>query len=402
MTDQVTVQNATATNVQVPLNQQVHVSFMILDGEESKSFKDLVQIYLAPAMLAQARYVDQMLLGQYHRFLINGYGGLNQLTGSNARQYILGTRQIMNQNKAYLDGRNLILTPASEASMLNLDLFTAAYAVGDAGEALKKAYLGQKLGYDMFMAQNAVNVLPNAGTLPGLVNNVGGYAIGTTVLTVDGFTGAVAVGDWLTIAGENFPHQVTAHSETLSNTTSITLDSGLRVAVLDDAVITDYQSGVTINFSAGYTGGTGQTVGQTDALVTTGGSSTSCQVGQIVSFGTAINGTNPVYTVMGWDGTNLTLERPLEANVANSAVVHFGPTGSYNMAFHRNALALVVRPLSMPMAGAGALSAVINHNSLSMRVTITYLGLYQGHLVTLDMLCGIALLDQNLGAVLLG
>ena len=64
-------------------------------------------------------------------------------------------------------------------------------------------------------------------------------------------------------------------------------------------------------------------------------------------------------------------------------------------------MSLVVRPLAMPRAGTGALSSVVNLNGLSMRATITYNGLKQGHLVTLDMLCGIAILDQNLGSVLL-
>jgi len=399
-TDQVTVQDATATDVMVPLNQQVHVSFLITDGEESKSFKDLVQTYLAPAMLAQARYVDQMVLGQYFRFLANGYGGLGQLSGSNARQYILGTRQVMNQNKAYMDGRNLILTPASEASMLNLDLFTAAYAVGDAGEALKKAYLGQKLGFDMFMCQNAAFVNPGSSTLAGAINLSAGYAAGATVLTVNGFTGAVGVGDWVVIAGDNFPHRITAHTETLGNTTSITLSEGLKNAVANAAVVTAYVSGGTVSHGGGYSGGTGTTIGYSGELTVTG-VSVAPQIGQIVSFGTSL--TDPVYSVIGTTSTTgITLDRPLEANVADSAVVHFGPPGAYNMAFHRNALALVVRPLSQPMAGAGALSAVVNHNSLSMRVTITYQGKDQGHLVTLDMLCGIALLDSNLGAVLLG
>src|SRR6266850_1355901 len=67
--DSVTVQDALATNVQVPLNQHVHVSFLIKDGEESKSMKSLVDEYMAPAMLAQARFIDQILLGQYAQFL---------------------------------------------------------------------------------------------------------------------------------------------------------------------------------------------------------------------------------------------------------------------------------------------------------------------------------------------
>lgn len=55
-----------------------------------------------------------------------------------------------------MDGRNLVVTPASEAALLNLDLFTAAYAVGDQGTALKKAWLGQKLGFDFFINTSAL------------------------------------------------------------------------------------------------------------------------------------------------------------------------------------------------------------------------------------------------------
>lgn len=98
--DDVTVQDATATNVQVPLNQHIHCSFMIRDGEESKSMKSLVDEYMAPAMLAQARIVDQILLGQIYQFLPNVYGQLGQLSTTNAIQYITGVRNKMNINKA--------------------------------------------------------------------------------------------------------------------------------------------------------------------------------------------------------------------------------------------------------------------------------------------------------------
>ena len=41
-------QDANATNVRVPLNQWFYTSFTIKDGEASKSFQDLVDIYLRP------------------------------------------------------------------------------------------------------------------------------------------------------------------------------------------------------------------------------------------------------------------------------------------------------------------------------------------------------------------
>ena len=45
-----TQQDANATNVRVPLDQWFYDSFTIKDGEASKSFQELVNVYLLPAM----------------------------------------------------------------------------------------------------------------------------------------------------------------------------------------------------------------------------------------------------------------------------------------------------------------------------------------------------------------
>ena len=50
--DEVTIQDATVTNVAVPLNQHLHTTFIVRDGERSKSFQDLVVNLLQPAMLS--------------------------------------------------------------------------------------------------------------------------------------------------------------------------------------------------------------------------------------------------------------------------------------------------------------------------------------------------------------
>ena len=60
-------QDATATNVQVPLDQWFYTSFTIKDGEASKSFQDLVDIYLRPGMMTIARSVDRAVLGPRSR-----------------------------------------------------------------------------------------------------------------------------------------------------------------------------------------------------------------------------------------------------------------------------------------------------------------------------------------------
>lgn len=393
--DDVTVQDATATNVQVPLNQHVHTSFLIRDGEESKSFKDLVNEFLRPAMVGQARFIDQVVLGQVYQYINARVGGhLGALTSTTAKQYILEARQALNQQKCPVTGRNMILTANSETALLQLDLFLAAQNVGDAGNALKEASLGRKLGFDMFMCQNASSVSLGAiPTVAGAINLTAGYPAGTTsAMVVDGFSGAVATGEWLTIAGDDSPYQITAHTETLGATTGITVTPALRRAVANNAVITVVQCATLVNLSGGYAAGYSKEI-----VVDTG--AVAIPVGAQVSFASAAD----VYSVIQTTSTTgITLDRPLAAAIANNDPVRVGPAGEYNFAFHRNALALVVRPLAQPRAGTGALSAVANYNGLSMRTTITYDGNKQGHLFTMDMLCGVAVLDEGLGVALLG
>lgn len=389
--DNVTIQDATATDVQVPLNQHLHVSFLIRDGEESKSFKDLVETYMAPAMLAQARVIDRIVLGQYPQFMANAYGRLGAMDPTNAVDFITGTRKKMNVNKAYMDNRQMILTPTAETTLLQLAAFTQAQAVGDDGFALREAFLGRKYGFNMYMCQNMSGITVGNNIVTGAINLSAGYPAGTTTATVNGLTAALPVGSWFTIAGDDVPHRVVS-SVGGSTPTSVTFTPPTLRTVVNTAVITRYVPGA-VNLSAGYAAGYAKEIVVNTFIV-------APQVGQMVSF--TASATSAVYTIIGVTSTTgITLDRPLDVAIANTDAVNIGPAGEYNLTFHKNAIALVVRPLAMPRAGTGALSAVVNMNGLSMRATITYDGNKQGHLVTLDMLCGIAILDTNLGAVML-
>jgi hypothetical protein len=389
--DSVTVQNATATDVPVVLNQHIHVSFMLKDGEETLAFQDLVATYLNPAMLANARLVDQIVLGQYPQFLANWAGGLDAMTSSNVKEYILATREKMNINKAYTEGRNLIWTPSSETVALSLAEFTNAQNVGDDGTAMAEAFLGRKFGFQNWMCQNMADVAIGSTLQSGAINNMAGYAAGVTSLTVDGFTGAVPDNAWLTIAGDDTPHQVASATETLGNTTTLVLASpGLRRAVADNAVVKVYTPGA-VNAVGGYAAGYTKEI-VVDAFTV------APKVGQFVTFGAQTH----KYTVMQATTTSLLLDRALEAALTDDLAVNIGPAGSYNFAFHRDAITLVTRPLQPPRPGTGALSAVVSDEGVGMRATITYNGSEQGHLVTLDFLLGVKVLDTNLGAVMFG
>ncbi len=395
--DNVVTQDATSENVQVPLNQWVHSSFLIYDSEQSKSWDNLRDRFAIQAALGMARYTDTMLLGQWPRFLNNNAGVLGGFTESTAKGYILDLRQKFNENKAPEIGRNLILTPVSETTMLKQELFISAEKVGDKGSALENAALGRKLGWDMYMCQNTpyvggVNASDVSATM--LVNNSAGYPVGTTTLTVDGISGAVHNNMWVSIGG--IPYYITDHTETSSNTTEIVLDRGLQIAVANNDVITRYVAG-QVNLSGGYAANYSKEI----IYDTWTGNP---QVGQAVIFGVTSGGGQPIYSIMKVDTTNKTirLDRPLEAAIANDAKICTSPPGAFNFAFDRNALALVIRPLSLPDRRTGVQGAVASFDGISVRVVITYDGNAQAHRVTLDMLCGVAVLQEELGGVLLG
>lgn len=390
--DAVTIQDATADNVPVRLDQWNHVTFTIDDIEETMSMKKLSDEYARPAALALARQVDQVVLGQYPRFLPNVAGQLNGITKDNIKDYVLDLRKIMDDNKAYTEGRNVILTSKTEADMLRPEWFTSADKVGDRGEALRKASLGHKLGFDWWKDINMSNVSVGNTTRTFQVNNSAGYPVGTTALTVDTGTGEITVGTWVSIGG--IPYQVSARTGT-DPTTAITLTYGLIRAVANDDAITVYTPGA-VNQSVSVTG----YAQYWSKEIVVDGFSVAPRVGQFVTFGTD---TTNRYTIIGVTGTTgITLDRALEAAIADDATVNIGPAGAYNLALHKDAITLAIRGLQPVRNGAGALSTTMSHNGLSMRVTISYDATYQKHMWTFDFLSGIQVLDTDLGAVLVG
>jgi hypothetical protein len=391
--DSIVRQDASSTNVQVPLNQHIYVSFIIKDEEASLSFKELIEFHLEPAAMQMARSVDRILCGQVHEFNSNNAGRLAEMSASNAKDWILETREIMNINKAYPNGRNLVISPQAETQMLKTELFIAANQRGDGGTALEEARLGRVLGFDTYMNQNVNYVtLANADTLT--LNHTAGASLGDTGNKACTAGSAPTVGAYVWFTGEGQPHEVQAVTGTL---TGITLVEPYKYAVSANAVGYAFEPAtVGATYAAGYDKGVTLNTITANKLPV---------VGQILAFGTDAGGDRKEYTIIETDSVNTTsvivwLDRPLEVGVTAADSAFPGPQGSWNFAFHRDALALVSRPLALPSGSLGVSAAVGSYNDLAMRVAMQYDIDAQGTIVTLDMLCGVATLDTNLGCVL--
>lgn len=383
--DDVTVQDASSTNVPVKLDQHIHVSFMIYDGEESKSFKDLVEMYLSPALIAQAQGLDQVVLGQMYEFMDTNSVG--KLGTDPDKACVIAANEVLNTNKCPMTGRSMIVTPNAEGSLLELGDFTKVNESGST-QGLIDASLGKKFNFDFYMSQNAPSIAVG-NTIVSVATVNGAHAAGSTLVAIThGGCGAITAGSWITIAGDMTPQMVTATTGG-ATPSDMTITPGLRSAVLTSAAITIYTPGA-VNFGAGYLAGWNKPL-------VVNGFAVAPKVGQLTSFGV----TAARYSQMSTPTTTaMLLNRSLDVGVAHTNVVGIGPKGEYCFGFHKNAIALVTRPLAAPKAGTGALSYVANYKGLSVRVTITYNGTKQGHLVTVDLLAGVKTLDTNLGVVM--
>jgi hypothetical protein len=70
-------------------------------------------------------------------------------------------------------------------------------------------------------------------------------------MVVDGFTGAIAVGDTFTVAAHTTVYTITAHTETSTNTTSITFTPVLVDAAVDDDTVNVKTHILEINIGEG-------------------------------------------------------------------------------------------------------------------------------------------------------
>jgi hypothetical protein len=92
----------------------------------------------------------------------------------------------------------------------------------------------------------------------------------------------------------------------------------------------------------------------------------------------------------------------LKADAATTDTVTLTDSHTASLAFHRNAFALVTRPLALPKGLANGQKAVVSYDGFGLRVIYDYNSQYKKDVVSIDMLCGVKTLDPVLACRLMG
>ena len=341
--------------------------------------------------LSIARGLDLRFLGRLANSFLGSpgqrAGHLAGLTRELIYDSVVQADEILNINKAYPDNRSLLLGPASKATMLQCDKFVEAQERGDGGETLKTARLGTVLGFDTYMFQNVASCLANADVELGTVTAA--HAAGSQDEQAVSITDA-AQGEFCVVVGNDQPTwaQAAASGE-------ITLNEPNAYATLAGAVISRYKA-CAVAAGGGRASGYGE-------YITLSGYTNQPQIGQLLAFGNTA-ATRKLYTVIesiaGTGSCQVLLDRPLEFAISAGDPAFPGPYGLFNVAMHKNCLALVTRPLATTHA-AGIQFGVQEDYGVGIRVAMQHF-INKGLVVAVDLLAGVAVLDTRLAVPLLG
>jgi hypothetical protein len=386
-------QSTSSSDIQVCLNQWFNQSFALKQREMSLAFPDLVQKYLAPRMKTMARSIDRVILGVgASKFLgtpAKRAGRLGALTGTNAYDMVVEADKVLNDNKAPVDERNLIVSSATKAQLLLCDKFIKANERGDGGAAMKTGQIGHVLGFDTYMCQNISNVMSGADAISGTITAA--HAAGSQDDQASSVVSAVK-GEFAVVSGNDQPTWIVTED---AEGAGFTLNEANKYATLAGAQVTVYKAcAAAASYAAGYS----------EEIVVSGYTPGNApQIGQLIAFGiTPV--TRQTYTVIESTDAGATcailLDRPLDVAVTAADGVFPGPYGSVNLAIHPNAITLVSRPLSVAHM-AGIEFAIANIDGLGVRVAMQQ-KINEGLVVAIDLLAGVAVLDQNLCVPLLG
>jgi len=160
------VQDASATNIAVQLTNWKDVTFAINDREAGRSFTNLVEQFLEPAMLAIANDVDAAVLGLYSD-LTENTAVTGVTSGSTLFTGINTARTRLNKALVPMTDRVIILSDDDEGALVGVSQLEKVNEAGTS-ETLRNGQVGRLKGFDLFRASNVVDT----GSSPATHHNI--------------------------------------------------------------------------------------------------------------------------------------------------------------------------------------------------------------------------------------
>jgi hypothetical protein len=306
------VQDVTETTETIPRSTQKHIDFAFTSEQLAnyiENEKQIDDLYIKPAMARLASQVEYDVMAGVYSSIYNQAGTAG--TSPATADAILQAGEYLNQFCTPDDGeRYLVINPKSQRSLLNglSGLYNNQKTIG---EQYVKGYLGDQLGFKIYMDQN----------VPAHTNGTQG---GTPLINGGSQTGASLVTDgWSAGATVKAGTVITIGSTAANTVYAVNPETKVQQSNAQQFVVT----------ADGTADGSGNlTLSISPSIVTSGATQ----------------------TVSGSPGDNVAI------SVAGSASSVYG----INLAFHRQAIAFITADLPTQLPGAIAHREVLDGVSL--------------------------------------
>lgn len=178
----VTLQVPTATTATVTLNKHKEASFLIEDAVRATANQDVMARYMEAAVIPIAEQIesDLMALGTTFTTSVGTYG--TDITAATVRS----ARKVLNDNKAPVDGRVLIVSDKDEIALLGDSTLQNYFAFAQT-QGVAEGSIGRLYGFDVYSSQ----LVPATGTSPVNTKNIA-FHPGAMILAMRGLPEAVA------------------------------------------------------------------------------------------------------------------------------------------------------------------------------------------------------------------
>lgn len=338
-------QDVTEGTTSITINKRKHVAWGFVSEDMTLSIEKYSERYLQPAGIQLGNDVDYDLTGLYSELSLSG--GTPGTTPSSFAS--LGTLAGYQDDAAVPDDgkRRLVLNPAARWSMA--DALKGVYDNSMPKDFIRKGLLGKVANYQIYGDQN-------------IVQHTCGARVDDAAILVDNGT--------LNSNSSPQADSMTMHFDGFG------ADTANSLVVGDVLTIADVYEVNPINK---------QTTGRLRQFVVTANVTPSGNEAD-VTISPAIVSTGPYQNVDA-------------APVDGAAVTVMGTNSTafpQNLAFHRNALALVMCPLALP--DGAAFKARSSHDGVSMRVVKDFSIIDDEDIIRLDILYGVKAIYPGLGA----
>jgi hypothetical protein len=216
------------------IDRHKYAPFVVSDREMDQLNPDYFDRRMAQAVQDLISQINQDIWTTAYRTAYNTVGAIGTIPFSGNDVSIAAKAwQKLAQNNVPDGDRVAILDTESYANAIGQPAFYQKYS-SDQSEIMRNAYLGYQFGFDWVYDQHATR--HTAGAAAGYQTN-GATAIGASTVVITGGTGAWAVGDIFTVAGDAQQYAVVA-----STATTLDIVPKAKVAWATNSAITKLAS----------------------------------------------------------------------------------------------------------------------------------------------------------------